>query len=256
MAKKTAWARAIRVYFKLSEVLPPANPVSVSVVRLLMAVNDARHIHKLLLSANWVKAKPGSAENSVRSGEILHLFRLLCAHLYEAGVAFRSVPHEVLNECVRDRGDAQVQLAYVRKSFATDSDGAFHYAYLKPIRDAMGFHYKKEPLGTALVDEVARGELQGVLIICDNQGLSRYSIGDHLANTELMNIFGVGPGEYPGEFQKHMHEVINLANSLSTVVDRLLFNIVSSRRHGIITSEEVLLSIPPAVRAKKKRQSQ
>lgn len=45
-----------------------------------MAVNDARHIQKLLLLANSQKIIEGSFEQSIASGEILHLFRLLCAH--------------------------------------------------------------------------------------------------------------------------------------------------------------------------------
>lgn len=254
--KKKLIIKARRIRFDLATVLPPTDPLSVSLLRLLMAVNDARHIQKLLIFANDAKPKEGSFAQPVASGEILHLFRLLCGHLCEAGIAFRSIKPDLFDKAVPlDDEEGLQQLEYLRRSFSTDGGDALHYAYLKPIRDNMGFHYKMEPLKAALERHIADNDLNGTLIIAEFLGLSRYCIGDHLANSEVRDILGATLETYQEAFLSRMGEVIRLAGALSYVVDLFLLNVMESRPGSVIESTAGDMLVPAAVSRARRRQA-
>lgn len=93
---------ARRITFQLSDVFPTEQPLSIPLLRLMMAVNDVRHIQKLLLLRTELDQDASEFERISLNGELLHLKRLLCGHLYEAGNAFRAIdgPHPEL----ADRG--------------------------------------------------------------------------------------------------------------------------------------------------------
>ncbi len=240
-------AKTIRIRFVLSEIFPPTNPFSISVIRLLMAVNDARHFQKLLVQANKDKIAEGSMEQSVKSGEILHLFRLLCAQLYEAGIAFRGIQQDAFDEAIAIEPEAKKDLTYLRESFSADKKDALHYGYMKPIRDNLGAHYKMGPVKEALEDHVAAKDLDGVLVMSEFLGLSRYTVADHLANTQLRKIMGVSLDEYQSTFTKRMGDVIKLAGALIHIVDLLLFHLVKARQGAIIDQEVGSLVVPPSL---------
>jgi hypothetical protein len=210
-----------------------------------MAVNDSRHISKLLIAANENAPMPDSLEISIASGETLHLFRLLCAHLYEAGVAFRSLSSELFEKAVAGNSRGEKDLDYLRDCYSEEPKQAFHYSYLKPIRDNLGFHYKNKPLEEALRYHNAKGDLEGVLVIAEFLGLGRYTIGDHLANAEIKDILGVDLNDYPERLTEKMREVVQLSGALSYVVDQLIFSVVKSRRDAILQIEEGTITVPP-----------
>jgi hypothetical protein len=221
-----------------------------------MAVNDSRHIQKLLILANDAKPKEGSFAQPVASGEILHLFRLLCAHLYEAGVAFRIIEPELFDRAVSPSDEEGLQhLEYLRRSFSPQGSDALHYAYLKPIRDRMGFHYKMEPLKKALERHIADKDLSGTLIISEFLGLSRYCIGDHLAHSEIREILCATLDTYPEAFLSRMREVLELAGALSYVVDLLLLSVVSSRPGSVIENTRGEILVPAAESRARRRQA-
>jgi len=246
MGKKKRTVAVRRIRFDLSKVLPPNDPFSISLIRLLMAVNDVRHIQKLLIEVDDRTALKDNFSLPIKSGEILHLFRLLSGHLYEAGIAFRSIDATLLDTAVSSGGAEEVaRLTYLRQSFATEGPDALHYAYMKPLRDNLGFHYKMEPLKEALEYHVMQQDLEGVLIISEFSGLSRYSIADHLANAEIRQIIGVEMNEYPDAFQRRTGEVIKLVDALTHVVDLLLLHILEIRQGAILGIDDGKVGVSP-----------
>jgi hypothetical protein len=144
----------------------------------MMAANDLRHVHKLLLSADDRMEHASTFDREVLNGEILHLDRLLCGHLYEAGNAFRAVdvPHpELANTAVQGTENTE-SLQRLRTAYASDPPGAFHHSFLKEVRDQFGFHYKSEAIEAKLRDFVRENSLDGIVIAAEDSGLSRYVV--------------------------------------------------------------------------------
>lgn len=174
--------------------------------------------------------------------------------LYEAGIAFRSVKQDLLDEAVKGDDEGMAKLEYLRKSFSMNGSDALHYAYMKPIRDNMAFHYKMEPLREALEEHVGKKDLHGVLVISEFLGLSRYSVADHLFNSELRKILGVNLIDYQKAFMTRMGEVAQLADALSHLVDLLLVKVMEAQQNAILNIEHGKLVVPSAVsRARRRR---
>ena len=66
---------AYRLTFRLAKVLPADEPLSIPLLRLMMASNDVRHIQKLMLSKNEQIGQGNQFEEAVLNGEILHFER-------------------------------------------------------------------------------------------------------------------------------------------------------------------------------------
>ena len=133
---------AHRFYFHLTQVFPADKPLSVPLLRLMMALNDVRHVQKLMLAKDEWKGHDNGFENVVLNGEILHLERLLCSHLYEAGNAFRAIDtkhSKLANTAVRGT-EYDPSLRRLREAYASDPPDAFHSSFLKEVRDQFGFH--------------------------------------------------------------------------------------------------------------------
>src|SRR5262249_7457038 len=66
---------------------PRDDPVPIPLLRLMAAANDARHVQKLMIAA--MDEEPANrGESLIQNGERGYLYRMLCGHLYEAGIAF------------------------------------------------------------------------------------------------------------------------------------------------------------------------
>jgi hypothetical protein len=135
---------ARRVTFKLDKDFPPGHPLSVSLLRLMLASDDARHIQMLLLMLEGIENHSTPFDRSITNGTTLHLFRLLCGHLCEAGIAFRNLENthqHLVDSAATGETKLKGDLTSVRQAFATTPKGAFHYSFLEPIRTNFGFHY-------------------------------------------------------------------------------------------------------------------
>lgn len=84
-------AKALRVTLKLREFFPPGDPLSVPLLTLMAATNDARQLQRLLIVARPAAEGASEANRSILNGEIGYLFRVLAGHLYEAGLMFRKL---------------------------------------------------------------------------------------------------------------------------------------------------------------------
>lgn len=244
--KHTVKARRIR--FHIDKILPVDDPQSVSLLRLMAANDDVRHLQKLLLSANARVKEANEIERSILNGEILHLFKLLSGHLYEAGNAFRNLEQMrsgLIDSATANDRERQAELEYLRQVYAVTTKGAFHYAFLKPIRDYVGFHYKEKQLYEALARHNKAKDLDGNLIVVEYAGLGRYSVSDHLALSVIQESLGATPANLHQKFSEAMGEALRLAQALFQVVDHLLLHIFMEHQDAIIKQQDGEIVVSP-----------
>jgi hypothetical protein len=122
---------------------------SLPLARLMMATDDIRHLTKLVI----VQHEPPDAtpsEKAVVEGEVGHLFRLLCGHLFEALSAFADLDDKYrgpLDGSVRtpqseeERARATTALETVRREreHILGNKGRRHF--IATVRNLVGFHY-------------------------------------------------------------------------------------------------------------------
>jgi hypothetical protein len=213
----------------------------------MLANDDVRHLQKLLLSANARVKEANEIERSILNGEILHLFKLLSGHLYEAGNAFCNLEQMrsgLLDSAIGNDRERQAELNYLREVYTARTKDAFHYAFLKPIRDYVGFHYKEKHLHAALVTHDKAKDLDGNLIVVEYAGLGRYSVSDHLALAVIQESLGATPDNLHERFSEAMGEALKLA-ALFQVVDHLLLHIFMEREDAIIKQQDSEIVVSP-----------
>jgi len=214
----------------------------------MMATDDVRHLQKLLLSANARLKESNEIERSILNGEILHLFKLLSGHLYEAGNAFRNLESQCSGQLEAATGnddERKSDLKYLRQVYANTSDGSFHYAFLKPIRDYLGFHYKERQLYEALERHIKAKDLEGnLIVVVEYEGLGRYSVSDHLAVSAIQELLGASPDTLHQDFSEAMAEALQVAWALFRVVDHLLYEIVKKEEKAIIEEQDGEVFVP------------
>jgi hypothetical protein len=70
--------------FKVAQVLPPGDPITVPVLRLLMAVDDLRRVKIQLIEAHERLGGPPTPDKYRAVGDFLYSLRLLFSHLQRA----------------------------------------------------------------------------------------------------------------------------------------------------------------------------
>ena len=121
-------ARARRIEFSLSLVFPPNEEYSAPLLRLMLATDDSRHLQKLLFNADEHFNKSNDFEVSILNGDLLHLFRLLCGHLYEAGGAFRSFENKrpgYLERVLVDSPESISHLKFLKHAYSVGEKRCF-----------------------------------------------------------------------------------------------------------------------------------
>src|SRR5215470_3648964 len=84
--------RATLLRVRVKQLFDPNDPLSVPLLRLMSATNDARHAMKQIIRANrGGRQARNQGERMLLSGEQLYLVRQLCGHLEEAGRVFRDL---------------------------------------------------------------------------------------------------------------------------------------------------------------------
>ncbi len=244
-------ARARRITFRPGYIFPPGDPLSVPLLRLMMATDDARHLQKRLIAAGEDLDNANDAEAATLNGEMAHLFRMLCGHLYEAGHPFRAIdgaPAKVLELAVADDEKGKTGLVHVRRAYAKGSDEVFHFAFLNPVRNQIGFHYNPDALNQALGAYVEMPDVEGSLTICEHAGLSRYNIADHLTALIISSLLNVKLDDLREKLNERMVETIDIAGHLAYVVDRLLLYLFERHPGCVLENRESTITVPPQLR--------
>lgn len=236
---------AVRLVFRLADVFAMDQPLSVPLLRLMMASNDVRHIQKLMLSKDERIGQGNDFGSVVLNGEILHLERMLCGHLYEAGTAFRNIdiPHPEIAGTAVHGTEYEPSLQRLREMYASDPPGAFHHSFLYEVRNKFGFHYKSEAIKHKLEEFLRRGDLEAEVIHAELSGLSRYVIADHVSIGMLQDILNTELPDLNEAFEKAMDKALSLARDLSDVVDLMLLPLLERHESAIIKREIGTLSV-------------
>jgi hypothetical protein len=224
--------RAVKITFDLRQIFPSDDSLSVPLLRLMAATNDARYVLKNTLLLLHKAKTANELDASIINGELLYLFRLLCGHLYEAGIAFRSLEldhSDLLNAAARENSKGKKLLGNVREAYATGSDGAFHISFLAPVRNLVSFHYLAEPLASALKRHNELGDIKGTTIAATRVGLGRHTICDHLATGILQEVIGLSHPDFKRAFDDKMSQVLDLAGDLGQLVDQTLAYVFDQR---------------------------
>jgi hypothetical protein len=94
---------------------PPDDRLTLPLLRLMIATDDARGASLLFVMADEEMRRTSGAEQALHGGRMWYLSRMLCAHLSEAGNALNtlvnSVPAARLKRLLRDRPAAAEALA-------------------------------------------------------------------------------------------------------------------------------------------------
>src|SRR5262249_44479552 len=76
--------------FETGRLFPTNDPASVPFLRLLAATNDVMLLKRLTSIAREQVDSANDFQRELLNGELGYFVRMLCGHLYEAGIAFRA----------------------------------------------------------------------------------------------------------------------------------------------------------------------
>jgi len=244
-------ARASRIKFDVNKIFPLNDPLSVPLLRLMIATDDARHLQKLMMMAPDVINQENKTERAIFEGEMGHLFRLLCGHLYEARAAFRSIDSNQssirLDKAVADSEQAKKALKHIREAYDPNEEGAFGQSFLEPIRHYVGFHYKDEKVRETLAKYKDSELLDGTLALVEFSGLGRYTVTDSLVKLVIADALGEDVVTSVQKFEKLMGEAIKLAGDLAEVVDHLLIHLFDLHPEMNVEKDKDVVIVPASL---------
>jgi hypothetical protein len=219
----------------------------------MMATDDARHLQKLLITTGERADDANEIEKAILNGEIGHLFRLMCGHLWEAAEAFNHLDNRsshLLDDAMID-GRSREALARPRAAYKPRKTGKRGRTFIDTVRNFVAFHYNEDRLGKALEKHRRAGDLEGTLILCPYSGLGRYSVTDHLATLLMADEIGGTFEEFSRKFMENIGEAIRLAGDLGDVVDYLITHVMAPHADKVEQREEIIRIDPLIVRARK-----
>ncbi len=240
----TRTARAMRLIIDPSKLFPLDDPLSVPLLRLMIAADDARHLQKLILRAPADVDADNKSEKAILEGELGHLSRILCGHLFEAGKVFRNRTFycsALLDAAVADSTDGKAALQFVRKAYNPDDEQSFWYSFLMPLRQHVGFHYKEKELHDSFKKLTSTGPIESSLTLVQFTGLGRYTVTDTLVKLVIGDALG---GDILQKYPKGMKEAIVLSGSLIAVVDLLLLHLAMQRPEARLDQHQEVITVP------------
>lgn len=246
--KMTRLARVVLFRWTVARVLAPNDPITVPVVRLMMAVDDVRRAQILFVEASERIETPKRSERHRAIGDYFYSLRLLFSHLHEAGYALRQLDGVARNEKGENRvnlllagnREAMRSLKALRKFF-----GASDYKASLParIRNAIGFHYDKRAVATLLKCELSDETLLDSTAASVG-GLAR--MADSIVRAVMNRLIG---GDFLTE-EPHTREVsiaLAISGHLITFVDHLFDALIASCMDSVVGRCEELIDVPPLV---------
>ena len=230
--------------FDPARAFPPDDKLTVPLLRLMIATDDARGASILLAMADEQMRQTSGAEQALHGGRMWYLFRMLCAHLNEAGNALNtlvnSVPDARLRGLLKARPTATEALARLRSGLGEGT-------YVRKVRDSVGAHYRQADVERVYRADLAAGRVDGSLIASEVGGLSRFTMTDVLAVRMMDEAAGAATHE---QFSDRGREVMDLAQDLATFVGYLASALAAGS--GIEATAETV-EVPPLLRAARDR---
>lgn len=226
--------------FDPTRVFPPDDELTVPLLRLMLATDDARYASVLFVMADQRVRGTANAEAALHAGQMWYLFRLLCLHLNEGGNAVETLLSRIssprLEALLRGRPAAFETLARLRSRLGKGT-------YIRKVRDHAGAHYKHEEIKRVYEADLRAGRVEGSLIACDVGGLSRFTITDVLALSLMDDAAGAATRE---EFSERSGEAVMLVQDFSDFVGHVVAALLQER--GVQTTVETV-EVPALLRA-------
>ena len=151
---RLAWLVAFR--FRVMEVLPPGDPTTAPILRLMMAVDDLRRAQIQLVEASERLDVPTEKHRAL--GDFLYFVRLLFSHLHEGGRALRQLDgwasrdengENRVNTFLTGNHQAMAALRKARKFF---SARAYRDSLIRRVRNVIGSHYGERAVAALVAD--------------------------------------------------------------------------------------------------------
>jgi len=158
----------------------------------MIATDDVRHLQKLLIVARERVVEANEIERAIINGELNHLFRMLCGHLWEAADAFNHLDRQCAGLLDKAMTDARANeaLKRVRAAYEPRKSKKGKRSFIDMVRNFVGFHYNEQKLRKALDKHVQAGHLEGTLILSPFSGLGRYTVTDNLITLLMADEIG------------------------------------------------------------------
>jgi hypothetical protein len=224
-------------------VFPPDDPLTLPLLRLMLATDDVRHASVLFVMADHQVRQTAGVQQALHAGQMWYLFRLLCSHLYEGGNALRtllrSVPERRLQDLLRDRPAGAAALERLRPAFGPE-------AFVTRVRNSIGSHYQQADVERVFRRELEAGRVEGALVACQVGGLSRFTMTDVLALRLMDEAAGTDLAGNGQAFADRGDEVIALAEDLGTFVGHLVDALL--KQHGVSVTMDTV-EVPTLLRA-------
>lgn len=227
--------RVIRLQFETEKLLSAKEPMAVALTRLMTATNDVILLQKLVLLTQARSEGANEFEKDILNGELGYFVRMLCGHLYEAGIAFRNLEatsRDRIDKIIGADVEARTAFKLLRKVFGDDSEDGFYKVVLGPIRNLAGFHYKEKTVLEGLEALRTRGEF----IISEHIGFTRYVLTDEIMTKKAWEVLG-GKSKYA----ESVRVAFELADELAIAVTHLLKDLLDNQK---VESRETIGTLP------------
>jgi hypothetical protein len=235
----------IIVRFKLREVFPLDDNISVPFLRLMAATNDVRHLQKLVLSL-FDKEPTNETEVLVREGELTYFLRMFFGHLYEAGSALRNLDttsKKRVDTLIANDKEAVDLICRLRAIYNDTSEHSLCKA-LEGVRNLGAFHYPHESFTSSLQEEPDKTKLtlpeEVKLALVNVSGMRRYAVTDVILKKIAIGAAGGGIED----FDEKVSKAISLAGLLTQTVDHLLTALFSKHENAIVENKTEIMQVP------------
>jgi transcriptional regulator with XRE-family HTH domain len=241
--------------FNAANAFSITQPFTVPLIGLMMAVDDARHLQKLLIISREKVEDDPEVEKRILNGEMAHLFRLVSGHLQEAKSAFLDLEKRsprLADAAVGANVEGKAALARVRR-FYQEKPSKHRKVFIDAVRNFVAFHYNPVMLKRALEKHAAAGHLDGTLIVSPHSGIGRFEMTDGLATLLLSDELGGQVGAFQKAFLEKVGEVVGLVGDLGRVVNHLLGWVLLKKGAQPVNTEDAVVRVDPLIeRARRK----
>ncbi len=235
-------SRAVYFRFRLAEIFPPKDLMTVPLIRLMMAVDDVRRAQNQLIDASVQLAHAPEFEKYLPLGDHLYAMRRLYSHLHEAGRALRALDAAAkprVDAALANNPEALAALNRIRAFFNADE---YKTSFVSRIRNTIGFHYDHSEVAK-LVDKYFTKKAIGGATAAEVGGLGR--MVDAFVLRVLVDLSGgdlLAPAG--GTSQRRIKEATALVGKLMTVVDELFESLIAQSPDAVIEWQEGVVRIP------------
>jgi hypothetical protein len=244
----TRLSRVVAFRWRVASVLPSHDPITVPVLRLMMAVDDARRAQIHFVEATERSDEP--AEKHRALGDWLYALRLLFSHIHEGGDALLQ-----LDGCARDKNgdnrinvllagnrEAMAALRRLRKFFGARD---YRNSLIARIRNTIGSHYDRRAVA-ALVKEELNDDTLLDSAATSIGGLAR--MADPLLRAIIRRLHGGDlVTETEERYRQEATRALDICASFTTFVDHLVAALVSSRWDAVVERHDSIIDVPPLV---------